>query len=136
MHANTKKKKKTFHPLPAVPVNKIVVYIIITFLHFYFFLKKTQISFIDYICYIPLFLSMHENIVDNPLDMSDSKYDKLVRKPSGHARQRDLNPLGQPLSKSSTHFLRQDARDLLEGKITVEDIRPVDRKELVTKYSK
>ena len=53
-----------------------------------------QISFLDYLCYVPLFLSMHENIVDNPLDMRDDKYDRMLRKPSGGHRQRDMNPLG------------------------------------------
>lgn len=53
----------------------------------------------DYLVYVPLFLSMHDNICDNPLDMSDNKYDSSLRKPSGALRQRDINPLGQPLKK-------------------------------------
>ncbi|XP_070192116.1 uncharacterized protein [Littorina saxatilis] len=95
-----------------------------------------EISFLDYICYIPLFLSMHDNIVDNPLDMSDSKYDSLMRKPSGHGRQRDMNPLGQPLSRASTHMVKHDAKELLEGKITLNDIRPQVKQELVLKFTK
>ena len=33
-----------------------------------------EISFIEYLAHVPLFLSMHEGICRNPLDMSDSKY--------------------------------------------------------------
>ena len=87
-------------------------------------------------CYIPLFLSMHDNIVDNPLDMSDSKYDKMMRKPSGQGRQCDMNPLGQPLSRASTHMVRHDAKELLEGKVTMDDLRPTAKQDLVAKYSK
>ena len=38
-----------------------------------------QISFLDYMCYIPLFLSMHDNICENPLDMSSQKYTRPPR---------------------------------------------------------
>ena len=94
-----------------------------------------QISFLDYICYIPLFLSMHDNIVDNPLDMSNNKYDALLRRPSGHRRQRDMNPLGQPLNKKSSFQMRQQAEELLEGKITIDDV-PKDNRDLINKYKK
>lgn len=33
-----------------------------------------EISFLDYMAYLPLFLSMHKNICDNALDMSSDKY--------------------------------------------------------------
>lgn len=79
---------------------------------------------------------MHDNIVDNPLDMSDSKYEAMQRRPSGHTRQRDMNPLGHPLSRSSVHHMRQQAQDLIEGKIRLEDIRPVSNQDMVTKYTK
>ncbi|XP_046563193.1 uncharacterized protein LOC124272090 isoform X4 [Haliotis rubra] len=93
-----------------------------------------EISFLDYICYIPLFLSMHDNIVDNPLDMSDDKYDSMLRKPSGGHRQRDVNPLGQPLDKKSSYQLRQQALDLLEGRINIDDVKKEDR-EMLQKYT-
>ena len=65
-----------------------------------------QISFLDYLCYVPLFLSMHENIVDNPLDMRDDKYDHMMRKASGGHRQRDMNPLGKiVIYCKNMHFL-------------------------------
>ncbi|XP_038068901.1 trichohyalin-like [Patiria miniata] len=54
-----------------------------------------EISFFDYIAYIPLFLSMHENIIDNPLDRQ-AKYTRLER---GEV-QRDMNPLGLPLQRT------------------------------------
>ncbi|XP_046353247.1 uncharacterized protein LOC124133066 isoform X5 [Haliotis rufescens] len=93
-----------------------------------------EISFLDYICYIPLFLSMHDNIIDNPLDMSDDKYDSMLRKPSGGHRQRDINPLGQPLDKKSSYQMRQQALDLLEGRINIDDVKKEDR-ELLQKYT-
>ena len=82
-----------------------------------------QISFLDYLCYVPLFLSMHENIVDNPLDMSSDKYDHLLRKPSGGHRQRDMNPSGYPLRRESVFQLREQAKDLLDGKINPSDLK-------------
>lgn len=82
-----------------------------------------EISFLDYLCYVPLFLSMHENIIDNPLDMSDNKYDHMLRKPSGGHRQRDMNPLGQPMKKESFFQLRAQAKDLLDGKINPKDLK-------------
>ncbi|GFS03619.1 hypothetical protein ElyMa_001154700 [Elysia marginata] len=93
-----------------------------------------EISFLDYICYIPLFLSMHDNIVDNPLDMANNKYDKLLRKPSGLPRQRDHNPLGNPLSRDSSFQNKQMARDMLDGKISIEDVK-AEKKQLISKYS-
>ena len=79
---------------------------------------------------------MHDNIVDNPLDMSDSKYDSMMRKASGQGRQRDMNPLGQPLSRTSAYMVRHDAQELLEGKLTLDDLRPQVKQDLVAKYSK
>lgn len=93
-----------------------------------------EISFLDYLCYVPLFLSMHENIVVNPLDMRDDKYDHMMRKPSGGHRQRDMNPLGQPLRNSSVFQLRQQAQDLLDGKIKPEDIK-AEKVELLKKVA-
>ncbi|KAK3580637.1 hypothetical protein CHS0354_013399 [Potamilus streckersoni] len=93
-----------------------------------------EISFLDYLCYVPLFLSMHENIVGNPLDMSDDKYDHLLRKPSGASRQRDVNPIGFPLRKESVFQMRQQAQDLLEGRINPKDITK-ERNELLNKYA-
>ena len=58
-----------------------------------------QISFLDYLAYIPLFLSMHDKMITNPFDMSNTKY-QPDRKPIA-VYSRDLNPLGHPLSKVS-----------------------------------
>ncbi|XP_060590079.1 uncharacterized protein LOC132745239 isoform X2 [Ruditapes philippinarum] len=87
-----------------------------------------EISFLDYLCYVPLFLSMHENIVTNPLDMADDKYDHMMRKPSGGHRQRDMNPLGNHLKRDSVFQLRSQAQDLLDGKIKPEDLKDEKRK--------
>ena len=59
-----------------------------------------QVGFLDYLAYIPLFLSMHDKMVDNPFDMSN-KYNP--RPLSG--QQRDMNPLGHPL-RANSHFLQ------------------------------
>lgn len=66
---------------------------------------------------------MHENIVDNPLDMSDDKYDHMLRKPSGGHRQRDMNPFGYPLRRESVFQLREQAKDLLDGKVDPKDLK-------------
>lgn len=92
-----------------------------------------EISFLDYLVYVPLFLSMHDNIVENPLDMSDNKYEKKLRKPSGSYRQRDINPLGMPLKKTSTFLLRKQANDLIEGKIDPASLKK-EKLDLLTKY--
>ena len=94
-----------------------------------------QISFLDFICYIPLFMSMHDNIVDNPLDMSCNKYDEKRRKLSGTTKQRDMNPLGVPLKKNSSYQLRQQAKDLLAGKISQDELDK-QKKDLLNKYAK
>ncbi|XP_050412886.2 trichohyalin [Patella vulgata] len=93
-----------------------------------------EISFIDYMCYIPLFMSMHDNICDNPLDMSDTKYQMPPRKRPPSV-QRDMNPLGQPLSQNSTFLLKKQARDLMEGKLD-KSILHADKIELLHKYAK
>uniref|UniRef100_A0A1I8G0Z9 SAP domain-containing protein n=1 Tax=Macrostomum lignano TaxID=282301 RepID=A0A1I8G0Z9_9PLAT len=73
-----------------------------------------QISFLDYLCYIPLFLSFHDNILSNPLDMSDLKYTPTYRRRA--SAQRDMNPLAFPLKKN-TKFMRDHAvGTLMEGK--------------------
>lgn len=95
----------------------------------------SEISFLDFICYIPLFMSMHDNIVDNPLDMSCDKYDEKRRRLSGLARQRDMNPLGVPLQKNSPYQLRQQAKELLAGKVNREDLDE-QRSALLNKYAK
>lgn len=64
-----------------------------------------EISFIDYLAYIPLFLSMHDKMCDNPLDMSAAKY-QSPRVASAAVGQRDMNPLGYPLAKE-TAFTRR-----------------------------
>lgn len=58
-----------------------------------------QISFFDYLIYIPLFMSMHEGIVDNPLNMAEDKYTAVGGRDSKRppSPQRDQQPLGFPL---------------------------------------
>ena len=51
-------------------------------------------NFLDYLAYIPLFMSMHDNMCFDPLDMSNSKYED--RPPSV---QKDMNPLGYAMNK-------------------------------------
>ncbi len=66
---------------------------------------------------------MHDKMMDNPLDMSNNKY-QPPRVPSGSQRQRDINPLGYSLSKDSLFLARQkrsrelheNAEELLSGK--------------------
>jgi len=62
-----------------------------------------QISFLDYMCYIPLFMSMHDNIVHNPLDMSNQKYQAPPRQRPASV-QRDMNPLGNNGHLSFQHL--------------------------------
>ena len=45
--------------------------------------------------YIPLFLSMHENIIDNPLD----RHEKFTTRLDYGEVQRDMNPMGLPLQR-------------------------------------
>lgn len=71
-----------------------------------------EVSFIDYLCYIPLFLSMHDGICFNPLDMGLNKYPPTRRVDE----QRDMNPLGHPLKRTSAFMMRQRAEELLTGK--------------------
>ncbi|XP_078487694.1 uncharacterized protein LOC100179464 [Ciona intestinalis] len=56
-----------------------------------------EVSFIDYMAFIPLFLITHESIIDNPLDMSRDKIsnDKVLE------AQRDMVPLGRPMTKAA-----------------------------------
>ncbi|XP_033647998.1 uncharacterized protein LOC117307368 [Asterias rubens] len=54
-----------------------------------------EISFFDYMAYIPLFLSMHENIIDNPLD----RHEKFTTRLDYGEVQRDMNPMGLPLQR-------------------------------------
>ena len=66
-----------------------------------------QVSFLDYLVYIPLFLSMHDKMVDNPLDQRH-KYEP--RPLSGS--QRDMNPLGFPLRTNSTFLAVSQINDV------------------------
>lgn len=77
---------------------------------------------------------MHDNICENPLDMSDNKYDKKLRKPSGSYRQRDMNPPDQPLKKTSTFQLKKQAQDLIEGRINKDQLTK-EKVELLNKYA-
>lgn len=84
-------------------------------------------------CYIPLFLSMHDNICYNPLDMSNKKYQMPPRKRPPSA-QRDMNPLGQRLKKTSDFLMKRLAKEVAEGKIN-EDILQPEERELLKKYA-
>ena len=53
--------------------------------------------------YIPLFLSMHDNIIDNPLDMS-TKYHSNSDK---NTSVRDMNPLGLPLKPAFLEYPKE-----------------------------
>ncbi|GFO14408.1 hypothetical protein PoB_004091300 [Plakobranchus ocellatus] len=77
---------------------------------------------------------MHDNIVDNPLDMSDQKYSVPPRTRPVSA-QRDMNPLGFPLSKTSSLQMRQQAKDLMEGRLKPSDVSP-EKAETLYKYAK
>lgn len=66
--------------------------------------------------------------------MSDNKYDKKLRKPSGSYRQRDMNPPDQPLKKSSTFQLKKQAQDLIEGRINKDQLSK-EKVELLNKYA-
>lgn len=57
---------------------------------------------------------MHDNICDNPLDMSSQKYQQPPRRRPPSV-QRDMNPLSQPLSKTSAFLLRKQAQDFERG---------------------
>ncbi|OAF66490.1 hypothetical protein A3Q56_05779 [Intoshia linei] len=56
-----------------------------------------EISFIDYLTYIPLFLSLHDKMCINPLNIIENMY--TDRPPS--PLQRDQNPLTEKLIKNS-----------------------------------
>lgn len=79
-------------------------------------------------------MSMHDNICVDPLDMRDDKYTGNLRKTSGATRQRDMNPLGYPLKKDSSHMLRQQAQDLVEGRIDPNELKK-EKLELLKKYA-
>ena len=71
-----------------------------------------QISFLDYLAYIPLFMSMHDKMISNPFDMSNNKYQPTKRVPSGQL-QRDMNPLGSHLRRDTLFMQRtQRAREM------------------------
>ncbi|XP_033745323.1 LOW QUALITY PROTEIN: uncharacterized protein LOC117330881 [Pecten maximus] len=96
--------------------------------------KFGEISFLDYMCYIPLFLSLHDNICDNPLDMSNNKYQMPPRKRPPSV-QRDMNPLGNPLKKSSTHRMKARSLEVFEGKFPKEEYSN-DYLDMLSKYAR
>lgn len=51
------------------------------------------------------------------------------------ARQRDHNPLGNPLKRNSSYQNRSQAKQLLDGTLDIKDIRE-EKRELIAKYSK
>ena len=111
-----------------------------------FYLHATyllQINFLDYLAYIPLFLSMHDNMCVNPLDMRNTKYEN---RPA--STQRDMNPLGYPLSKVNlfdqtkkvkvkvkSKDMQQQAKDILAGRVD-QDAAKEEGVELYNKYKK
>ncbi|XP_076812994.1 uncharacterized protein LOC143459655 isoform X2 [Clavelina lepadiformis] len=54
-----------------------------------------EVSFIDYMAFIPLFLTTHDSIIENPLDMSRDKFNNT----KALEPQRDLVPLGRPMTQ-------------------------------------
>ena len=93
-----------------------------------------QVSFLDYMCYIPLFLSMHDNICDHPLDMSPQQYQVPPRRRPPSV-QRDMNPLSQPLGKISAFALKKKATDFESGVANPEDFSP-EYMQSVNKYAR
>ena len=77
---------------------------------------------------------MHDNVCENPLDMSNNKYTRNTRQPSA---QRDMNPLGSHLHKKAPFMSKnkeahKEAKDLLGGKKPDMD----KNKEMFSKYQK
>ena len=80
---------------------------------------------------------MHDNMCNNPLDMSPDKYGN--RQPS--AAQRDQNPLGQPLKKETgfieKHYkkdVNKEAADILSGRVSAGANQ--ENRELFDRYQK
>ncbi|KAF6022964.1 hypothetical protein EB796_018720 [Bugula neritina] len=94
-----------------------------------------EVCFLDYLVYIPLFLSMHDGICLNPFDMSLEKFNKPRHVKNGVAT-RDLNPLGFPLKKETAWQNRQLADELLQGSnVNKTEMREKSRK-ILSKYAK
>lgn len=72
---------------------------------------------------------MHDNICYNPLDMSNKKYQMPPRRRPPSA-QRDMNPLGQRLKKTSDFLMTRLAKDVTEGKISDETLNAEERERL------
>ena len=98
-------------------------------------------NFLDYLAYIPLFLSMHDNMCVNPLDMRSTKYED---RPA--SVQRDMNPLGYPLSKVNlfdqtkkvkvtSKDMQQQAKNILAGRAD-QDAAKEEGVDLYNKYKK
>lgn len=90
----------------------------------------------DYLVYIPLFLSMHDGICLNPLDMSQKKYIKENRPITRETTSRDLNPLGFPLKRRTSFQVKQHAFDIVEGKKIDHDEARQKNKEILEKYAR
>ena len=77
---------------------------------------------------------MHDGMLDNPLDMSSTKY----RPTRPVSSQRDMNPLGYPLRKDTAWMQKQtqhgQANDLLKGH-NVGEIKQ-QQMDLYNKYQK
>ncbi|XP_035676811.1 uncharacterized protein LOC118415954 isoform X3 [Branchiostoma floridae] len=82
-----------------------------------------EVSFLDYMAYIPLFLSMHEKICDNPLDNSRNKYAMRVGSPV----MRDQMPLGLPLRLAAASMkpfkVPQEILDEVEALSTLDTLK-------------
>lgn len=76
---------------------------------------------------------MHDNICYNPLDMSNKKYQMPPRRRPPSA-QRDMNPLGQRLLKTSDFLMKRLAKEVAEGKID-EDMLPAEEREKLKRYA-
>ena len=86
---------------------------------------------------------MHDNMCVNPLDMRNTKYEN---RPA--STQRDMNPLGYPLSKVNlfdqtkkvkvkvtSKDMQQQAKDILAGRVD-QDAAKEEGVELYNKYKK
>ncbi|KAJ8301111.1 hypothetical protein KUTeg_020098 [Tegillarca granosa] len=77
---------------------------------------------------------MHDNICDDPFDMSREKYQMPPRKRPPSV-QRDMNPLGNPLKKDSVYLMKKQAQELLDGKLNARDVSK-DYLDVLNRYSK
>ncbi|ELT92842.1 hypothetical protein CAPTEDRAFT_224063 [Capitella teleta] len=90
-----------------------------------------EISFLDYLAYIPLFMSMHDGMCDNPLDMSNTKYMNRVA-----SAQRDMNPLSNPMSKQSPFMNKHPSKRGIPNFKQIDNLTSTEGSDVFNKYQK